>query len=79
MKAKPNQGHFALAELAKTKGRKCLTVSQNIDGEFVLVVRRFRGNKWGFLRWLGLEMSLRIEIEGVGLSEIYLFELRGIL
>lgn len=35
LKAKPNRGHYALAELAKKKDEfMCLT--QNVDGEFGL-------------------------------------------
>jgi NAD-dependent deacetylase sirtuin 5 len=34
MRARPNVGHFALAELGATWGRGCLGVNQNIDGEF---------------------------------------------
>ncbi|KAH3682557.1 hypothetical protein WICPIJ_006469 [Wickerhamomyces pijperi] len=32
LKAKPNMGHFALAELRKRKGEKFLTLTQNVDG-----------------------------------------------
>ena len=35
LKAKPNRGHFALAELAKRK-ENFLCLTQNVDGELVL-------------------------------------------
>lgn len=32
LKAKPNKGHFALAELSRRKGPEFLTLTQNVDG-----------------------------------------------
>lgn len=38
LEARPNPGHFALAELAKKMGNRFLCVSQNVDGESIIEI-----------------------------------------
>jgi NAD-dependent SIR2 family protein deacetylase len=37
LNAKPNAAHYALAELAKKRGRGFLTLSQNVDGTYPIL------------------------------------------